>query len=629
LLAEFFRPEYIDYHQYLYSLALFIFGAAAFSVASATGRYFPWIWLTAFGTVRGLAEWLGLLAIALEKGIVVGNAFAIIRAASYALLACFWVSTLINRKHRFGAYFAAFLLFAGIIAAWLLWPDKADLLARYVLAIPGGTLAAIALFGHAKSAAAGRRTLLSAAICLIGYTFLFWFATITDSGPVLLAIKTLLCLSLAALLMSFSRVLRQAAALEWRLDANCVSCRWAMGAVVALAVAAYFVSGAAGKEEDAQLREELLNSAKSVAGLLEPERIDTLKGDETDYSNPDWQALRGDMMKIKAGNSKIRFAYLMALENGKAIFLVDSEPADSQDYSPPGQVYFEAEADLYRVFDTGIPAVSGPYRDRWGDWVTAFVPIGGGNGKPPAVMGLDMASERFLQSIASRRALAITMMGILTGLFISFTIVMILSRDRELQIAISEAKHRIVSDFTYNWEYWMSPEGGFVYVSPAAERIAGVPASEIASGAARFEELFRASERDAIKKQLEECKRSGEAVSANYQMETGGQVKFVSHICTPILSEDGRFRGIRGSIVDITARRLAEAEKDRLIAELEKSLSEIKTLKGLVPICAWCKKIRNDEGYWQQMEAFISEHSEAEFSHGICPDCAKKVLEES
>jgi CheY-like chemotaxis protein len=69
----------------------------------------------------------------------------------------------------------------------------------------------------------------------------------------------------------------------------------------------------------------------------------------------------------------------------------------------------------------------------------------------------------------------------------------------------------------------------------------------------------------------------------------------------------------------------AEDERKKLIRQLQEALSEIKTLKGIVPICASCKKIRNDKGYWQQLEAYIREHSQAEFSHGICPDCAQKL----
>jgi CheY-like chemotaxis protein len=72
-------------------------------------------------------------------------------------------------------------------------------------------------------------------------------------------------------------------------------------------------------------------------------------------------------------------------------------------------------------------------------------------------------------------------------------------------------------------------------------------------------------------------------------------------------------------------------QRDALIQrnkELEKALAKIKTLSGLLPICASCKKIRDDRGYWNQLEHYISEHSEVEFTHGCCPDCAKKLYPE-
>jgi len=69
-------------------------------------------------------------------------------------------------------------------------------------------------------------------------------------------------------------------------------------------------------------------------------------------------------------------------------------------------------------------------------------------------------------------------------------------------------------------------------------------------------------------------------------------------------------------------------EKDQLIVKLQEALENVKKLSGLIPICSNCKKIRNDEGYWKQIEGYISEHSEARFSHGICPDCAKKIYSE-
>ncbi len=108
--------------------------------------------------------------------------------------------------------------------------------------------------------------------------------------------------------------------------------------------------------------------------------------------------------------------------------------------------------------------------------------------------------------------------------------------------------------------------------------------------------------------------------------------------------EDGAFRTISyttfkipagaefmyGSILrDITDRKMVEVEREQLIAELTDALAQIKTLKGLLPICSSCKKIRDDMGYWNTLELYIMEHTDAEFTHGICPDCIRKFFPEA
>lgn len=76
---------------------------------------------------------------------------------------------------------------------------------------------------------------------------------------------------------------------------------------------------------------------------------------------------------------------------------------------------------------------------------------------------------------------------------------------------------------------------------------------------------------------------------------------------------------------EIEERKRAQVEKDKLIVELKDALSEVNTLSGLLPICAACKNIRDDNGYWNQLESYLKLHSQVEFSHGLCPDCAKKL----
>jgi len=79
---------------------------------------------------------------------------------------------------------------------------------------------------------------------------------------------------------------------------------------------------------------------------------------------------------------------------------------------------------------------------------------------------------------------------------------------------------------------------------------------------------------------------------------------------------------------EIDQRVRAEQDREKLIQDLQEALSEVKRLGGLLPICAHCKKIRDDRGYWNQVEIYIKDHSEAEFSHSICPDCARELYSE-
>lgn len=79
---------------------------------------------------------------------------------------------------------------------------------------------------------------------------------------------------------------------------------------------------------------------------------------------------------------------------------------------------------------------------------------------------------------------------------------------------------------------------------------------------------------------------------------------------------------------DIAARRQVEEERERLIHELQAALAKVKMLSGMLPICSSCKRIRDDQGYWQRIEEYIRDHSEADFTHSVCQDCARKLYPE-
>lgn len=81
---------------------------------------------------------------------------------------------------------------------------------------------------------------------------------------------------------------------------------------------------------------------------------------------------------------------------------------------------------------------------------------------------------------------------------------------------------------------------------------------------------------------------------------------------------------LQAFIRDITQRKKAEREKEALIEKLEKALEEIHTLQGILPICTFCKSVRDDKGYWEQVDTYLKDRTGARISHGLCPDCARK-----
>ena len=125
---------------------------------------------------------------------------------------------------------------------------------------------------------------------------------------------------------------------------------------------------------------------------------------------------------------------------------------------------------------------------------------------------------------------------------------------------------------------------------------------------------------DKVMKELE--KKDWVKTELNYIISDGSRIPF-EYIVVPVIAPDGGklFCAIGR---DISERKQAEEDREKLIGELQKALDEIKTLSGFLPICSHCKKIRDDEGYWQQIETYISKHSDTQFSHGICKECAVK-----
>ena len=188
----------------------------------------------------------------------------------------------------------------------------------------------------------------------------------------------------------------------------------------------------------------------------------------------------------------------------------------------------------------------------------------------------------------------------------------------EEALRASEEKYRLHFEQSRDAIAIAASDGQFIEVNPAYENLLGyrrdelmnMKASDLWCGREERHRWKKIMEVEGFVTQYECCQRRKDGDEITVQL-------------TPTQRQDADGQVIYQSICrDITQRKEAEAEQERLIGDLQKALSAVKVLSGMLPICASCKRIRNDEGYWQQIESFISAHSETVFSHGVCPECA-------
>lgn len=204
---------------------------------------------------------------------------------------------------------------------------------------------------------------------------------------------------------------------------------------------------------------------------------------------------------------------------------------------------------------------------------------------------------------------------------------------REQELRKSEEEYRFLADNSADIIWRLGSDYRINYINPADEKLRGFTRDEVIG-----QPLANLMHPDNVSLLLE--RQSHRIAQENAGIKTGLSRYEMPLICkdggtiwgevlsSPIRDENGDIIGFHGVARDISERKKADEERETLITELTEALTNLKTMSGLLPICSSCKKIRDDKGYWNQVEIFISGHSDVLFSHSICPECAKKVYHE-
>ena len=244
--------------------------------------------------------------------------------------------------------------------------------------------------------------------------------------------------------------------------------------------------------------QEAVFLARSAASQIPQSYLKKLDNNLSDLEKNEYIFIKNSLLKFVEISDQIRFAYFMVLKDGNIVITADSESKDSEDYSPPGQIFKEAKEWDYIPFEQKIPAVSDPLEDRWGRWISVLVPVLDINTNDVlAVFGLDYPAK-FWYSLPAKNAIqsAILSLCIMAMIVVLYTISLInmqLRQDRQL---ITETDNRLKESMTLykavfdqttigiavadKYKYLIETDTGLPSINSAFEVILGKSKEEIA-----------------------------------------------------------------------------------------------------------------------------------------------------
>ena len=366
--------------------------------------------------------------------------------------------------------------------------------------------------------------------------------------------------------------------------------RWWQIIVICILIAGVILTVWSAQQQDETMRNDLLVKTNIAKTGVSTEYFKVLKGSSADIISPEYQALKAQLKNIRAADPDIRFAYIVGqTKDGKVIFYADSEPPESADYSPPGQVYTEAPAAIRSAFATGEMANEGPFTDRWGTWESGFIPVTDpSTGKVIAVFGMDIDARDWNSLIFS---------GSLPLLIATLLIVLLVLVSAFFQRRSEEEKLRLkISEETFSEAFHANP--ALTAISTLEEgRLLDVNLSFLATlGYTRKEVIgrtvsdlglyFDPAQRNALLRQIRE---TGKASNIDVKIYRKNRDLLDGSLSAIIIDADGNPR-LFTVILDLTERKRAEKQ-------ITESNEFLQTLIQTIPYPVFYK---NRDGRYQE-----------------------------
>jgi PAS domain S-box-containing protein len=316
-------------------------------------------------------------------------------------------------------------------------------------------------------------------------------------------------------------------------------------------------TGMFGRNLEADMRVELASRVRIMAAALPPESIKQLTGSEADVGKADYEKLKRLLMAIRSASRDCRFIYLFGFQHRDVVFLVDSEPMDSPDCSPPGQIYQEASLTLKSMAEAPRAFVEGPESDRWGTWITAFDVIKDpSSGTVLALLGLDIDAREWQRKIALHKLLPISitllMIMLLTGFYLSQQKLL----DSAQHVAESEERYRSLVEGTPNGVCLFDGEGRCLAINRNGLVMLGAQEREILGKP--FQDYWTRDQQPRVTEAFDQVSIGRLATFEGEILPPQGRSRLWHVVLNPIKGKNDSLLGCVGIFADVTEQRQAE-----------------------------------------------------------------------
>ncbi len=495
-----FLLKHLDYIYFFYGLSFILLAGVCYLLDRNKNRLMPWSMLTLFGIFHGLDEWICMMELSTGDFPFFDYMKISVLLMSFVFLFEFGRTGLrVIYPKFFGGISVIWqygVLLIAVFGLHSLGVDDFDTSIRYVFGFFGGTISAVLLFHYYLTEIKCRYYFLVSSICL----FLYAVATglVVGKGPFFLCrhlnvenfqlyagfpvpvLRAALVIVLTVALWEyycFMRKIQYNALMDLRFGYG----KWFITAIIAVLCCGWLLTMIISNSVDRNQKEDFLITAEAITSGIRMENLNKLNGSIADLKTSEYKIIRDYLREFEGTSKEIRWFYLTKFRGGKIYFALDSSPENKPEFSQPGTVYSDAPPGLYGVFKDGKPLVCGPYTDKWGSFISAFIPIVDHETKKvESVLGCDINSVKWSQMISMSRLQPI----IITLLICIILVIAFLMHQSSLEasviIAESEKKYRNLFNNSNDSIFILDLKGRFIEVNEVASVRLGYANDEFA-----------------------------------------------------------------------------------------------------------------------------------------------------